>query len=95
MLDLYGREFALVRFGHDAPDGREIVEAGKSRRVPIAVQTIHDPEPAAIYEARLVLVRPDGHVAWRGSKAPADPMAVIDRIRGSSRRGSAKSGAGT
>jgi len=29
-----------------------------------------------------VLVRPDGHVAWRGDAAPADPVALIDRIRG-------------
>ena len=30
----------------------------------------------------LVLVRPDGHVAWRGDKVPKDPMSVIDRVRG-------------
>jgi hypothetical protein len=29
-----------------------------------------------------VLVRPDGHVAWRGDDAPADPLAVIDLVRG-------------
>jgi hypothetical protein len=34
------------------------------------------------YERRLVLVRPDGHVAWRGDASPADPLAVIDRVRG-------------
>jgi hypothetical protein len=82
MLDLFGRGFTLIRFGDDGPAGNEIVEAAKSRRVPITVQTIRDPDPAAIYDARLVLVRPDGHVAWRGGKAPAEPMTVIDRIRG-------------
>jgi hypothetical protein len=35
-----------------------------------------------MYERRLVLVRPDGHVAWRGDAPPADPLAVIDRVRG-------------
>jgi hypothetical protein len=50
--------------------------------VPFKVETIDNREAAAIYETRLVLVRPDGHVAWRGNDAPDDPMAVIDRIRG-------------
>jgi hypothetical protein len=29
-----------------------------------------------------VLVRPDGHVAWRGDDVPADPAWVIDTVRG-------------
>jgi hypothetical protein len=28
-----------------------------------------------------VLVRPDGHVAWRGNACSDEPMAAIDRIR--------------
>jgi 2-polyprenyl-6-methoxyphenol hydroxylase-like FAD-dependent oxidoreductase len=85
MLDLYGREFTLVRFGHDGAAGKEIVAAARSRGVPIIVQSVHDPEAEAIYDARLVLVRPDGHVAWRGNTVPADLMPMIDRIRGGSR----------
>jgi hypothetical protein len=42
-------------------------------------------------------VRPDGHVAWRGDRAPDDPLAVIDCIRGASAscpgRAAARSGA--
>jgi len=30
----------------------------------------------------LVLSRPDQHVAWRGDRSPADPLALIDRVRG-------------
>ena len=81
-LDLYGRGFVLARFGQEAPEDQEIVEAAKARGVPIKVETIDNREAAAIYETRLVLVRPDGHVAWRGNDAPDDPMALIDRIRG-------------
>jgi hypothetical protein len=33
----------------------------------------------------LVLSRPDQHVAWRGHCAPADPLTLIDRIRGAGR----------
>ncbi len=37
----------------------------------------------ALYERRMVLVRPDGHVAWRGDVLPANADALIDRVRGS------------
>jgi Aromatic-ring hydroxylase, C-terminal len=42
----------------------------------------NEPQAAALYERKLVLVRPDGHVAWRGDAPPADPLAMIDRVRG-------------
>jgi hypothetical protein len=35
-----------------------------------------------LYARKLVLVRPDGHVAWRGDALPADATALIDRVRG-------------
>jgi hypothetical protein len=43
---------------------------------------IADAEIAADYERPLVLVRPDGHVAWRGDRCPADPSAIVERVRG-------------
>ncbi|MGN5478143.1 hypothetical protein ACTMU2_17670 [Cupriavidus basilensis] len=32
----------------------------------------------------MVLVRPDGQVAWRGDYLPADLHALLDRVRGAS-----------
>ena len=29
-----------------------------------------------------VLVRPDGHVAWRGDQVPADAAGLVDTVRG-------------
>jgi 2-polyprenyl-6-methoxyphenol hydroxylase-like FAD-dependent oxidoreductase len=31
---------------------------------------------------RLLLVRPDQHIAWRGDHAPPDPGQLIDHLRG-------------
>jgi hypothetical protein len=59
-----------------------IEQAFGARRVPLAIMTTADPAIGALYERRLVLVRPDGHVAWRGDALPADPYALVDRIRG-------------
>ena len=81
-LDLYGRGFVLARFGAAAPDGAEIAGAAKARGVPLRTVTIDKPEAADIHERKLVLVRPDGHVAWRGDHPPADALGVIDRVRG-------------
>jgi hypothetical protein len=44
--------------------------------------TLHDPLAASLHARRLVLVRADGHAAWRGDAMPSDPIAVIDRVRG-------------
>jgi hypothetical protein len=40
------------------------------------------PAIRAAYERDLVLVRPDGYVAWRGNQPPGDAYALIDAIRG-------------
>jgi hypothetical protein len=34
------------------------------------------------YESRLILVRPDRHVAWTGDKAPADQEYVMRLVTG-------------
>jgi hypothetical protein len=81
VLDLYGSAFVLLRFS-GAPPATAIEEAARSRRVPLTTITLEEPEAAALYERRMVLVRPDGHVAWRGDCVPTDALALIDRVRG-------------
>ncbi len=79
-LDLFGHGFVLMRFGTRDVSG--LVEAAARRKVPFTVVDIDDESIKTLYEQALVLVRPDGHVAWRSNDAPADAMAIIDRIRG-------------
>jgi hypothetical protein len=81
-LDLYGDGFVLVRLGQNPPTATPLIEAAKARQVPLREVVIADPAIAALYERPLVLVRPDGHVAWRGDACPLDAAAVIDRVRG-------------
>jgi hypothetical protein len=80
VLDLFGRGFTLLRFGGEGGDA--LVAAACAAEVPLNVADITDDAAARLYERRLVLVRPDGHVAWRGDSAPADAGAIIDQIRG-------------
>ena len=81
ILDLYGEGFVLLRFP-GAPDSKAMSDAAAARGVPLTVAEISEPEAASLYQRRLVLVRPDGHVAWRGDTVPADAMALIDQVRG-------------
>jgi 2-polyprenyl-6-methoxyphenol hydroxylase-like FAD-dependent oxidoreductase len=81
-LDLFGRGFVLLGFGVDPAEGAPLLAAAEARRVPMRFIPLDEPHLFELYERRLVLVRPDGHVAWRDNSAPADPLAVVDRIRG-------------
>ncbi|MFF6777220.1 FAD-dependent monooxygenase [Streptomyces sp. NPDC012637] len=79
-LDLFGREFVLMCFEAGEQDGT--VRAFAERRVPLRVVRCADPVAAERYERPYVLVRPDGHVAWRGTAPPRDPGALADLVRG-------------
>ncbi|OIK00787.1 FAD-binding monooxygenase [Streptomyces sp. MUSC 14] len=80
-LDLFGRGFALLCF---AGAGRlpDVERAFAGRGVPLTVHAGAGGAAAALYERSFVLVRPDGHVAWRGDRLPDDPAAFVDTVRG-------------
>jgi 2-polyprenyl-6-methoxyphenol hydroxylase-like FAD-dependent oxidoreductase len=84
-LDLFGRGFVLMRFGAspaEAADTAQLAAAAANRGVPLRICDVADEAVAALYGRRLVLVRPDGHVAWRDDEPPADATKVIDTVRG-------------
>jgi 2-polyprenyl-6-methoxyphenol hydroxylase-like FAD-dependent oxidoreductase len=81
-LDLFGRSFVLLRFGEDAPAVDALVAAAREVQLPLEVVDIRHAEAERLYERRLVLVRPDGQVAWRGDAAPENARHCIDVVRG-------------
>ncbi|WP_338497976.1 FAD-dependent monooxygenase [Streptomyces sp. SJL17-4] len=89
-LDLFGPEFVLLSLGRGAPEG--LVRAFADRRVPLKVVRCDDGEVARRYGRPLVLVRPDGHVAWRGAAAPAAPGRLADLVRGAGTTGTGAGG---
>jgi 2-polyprenyl-6-methoxyphenol hydroxylase-like FAD-dependent oxidoreductase len=86
-LDLFGRGFALLGFGAEAAEAAPLLEAARHRHLPLTFTAIAEPQIAALYERRFVLVRPDGHVAWRADRMPEDALCVIDVVRGAADRG--------
>jgi hypothetical protein len=78
LYDEFGRGFALIDFG--APNAaRAMAAAAQARGVPIKILSLD--RPSELYHSKLVLVRPDQHIAWHGDDVP-DPLAVIERVRG-------------
>lgn len=81
-LDLFGEGFTLLCLGHDLPEPAAFGRAAAARGVPLDIVRIDERLVADAYEAGLVLVRPDGHVAWRGAEVPEDAIRVVDVVRG-------------
>ena len=57
-----------------------ILAAAARRGVPLKLLDVETAD--AVYDRKLVLSRPDGHVAWRGDSEPPHPLELIDRVRG-------------
>ncbi len=80
LYDAMGPEFTLLRFERGV-DVTTIERAARLRKVPLKVLDVA-PSAAAVDRSALILSRPDQHVAWRGERPPADPLALIDHVRG-------------
>ena len=81
LYDAMGAGFTLLRFDRSVSVDA-LVAAATVRRAPIAVLDVDSDEAASLYRDKLVLSRPDQHVAWRGNAVPADALTLIDRVRG-------------
>lgn len=79
-LDLFGKSFVLFNFS--GTNSSTITEAAHAAGVPLEVVNVDEPKVRELYERDLVLVRPDGHVAWRGDSVPDNPSAILDKVRG-------------
>jgi hypothetical protein len=82
LYDLFGQGFTLLVLG-DA-DGADIAAAvgeADAANVPLRVVTLADADLAARYEATRALIRPDQHVAWRGTAWPAG-SGLLDLVTG-------------
>ncbi|MGE0733874.1 MAG: FAD-dependent monooxygenase [Alphaproteobacteria bacterium] len=82
LFDRFGPGFTLLRTGAQPADASSFLAAAKRRNVPLALCDIAEPQVADLYNAPLVLLRPDHHVAWRGQRAPDDADAILARVTG-------------
>ena len=85
LYDALGPGFTLLRFDRSVSVDA-LCGAAAKRGVPLTVLDVESDDAASLYRHKLVLSRPDQHVAWRGDAQPDDAMALIDRVRGAAMR---------
>jgi flavin-dependent monooxygenase StaC len=80
-IDLFGDGFVLACAR--PPQGVDRLHAAfAARSVPLLSTSLPEGEAADRYGRALVLVRPDGHVAWRGRELPDDLDALAATVSG-------------
>ncbi len=82
LYDRLGNGLTLLRLRDDA-DVVPFIESATARGVPLTIVELRGQTLEKLYAASLLLVRPDQHVAWRGTSVDqATAGTIIDSIRG-------------
>jgi 2-polyprenyl-6-methoxyphenol hydroxylase-like FAD-dependent oxidoreductase len=81
LCDRFADGFTLLRTDPTL-DAEPLLAVARDSGVPVELLDIGEPAVRSRYETALILIFPDGHVAWRGNQPPDDPKGVIDRARG-------------
>jgi FAD-dependent monooxygenase len=78
IFDLYGKDYTLVDFLNRQDSGASfLVDTAALRLFPLKhLPLARENEAHKIWEKGLVLVRPDGHVAWRGDEIQNQAAAI-------------------
>ena len=81
LFDQFGRGYTLVDAVPGPSDAKPLLDEAELVGVPVRHLVLDDPRLCQLYGHRLVLVRPDLHIAWSGTTV-ADPAEVVARVRG-------------
>ncbi len=82
LFDHFGQGFTLLVLGPHEVECSRLEHAACFRGLPLTVLRRSESELRELYQASLVLIRPDQHVAWRSDTEPEDPGAVLDVLCG-------------
>ena len=81
LYDALGSDYTLVSF--DAAIAADaLVEAAQRRGFPLTVLNCEVPDESEWLQTKLILVRPDRHVAWRDDALPDDADRLLDVLTG-------------
>lgn len=81
LFDHLGKGFCLLKLDPSA-ETAPLEAASALHGVPFKVFDLDNQEARDLYERKLILVRPDQHVAWRGDELPESCERLINIVRG-------------
>ena len=81
LYDALGPEYTLLVLDRDV-EWQGLAEASMAVGLPLSVLEIAPGDADSVYEEKLVIVRPDQHVAWRGDEAPDDALGLMRFLGG-------------
>jgi 2-polyprenyl-6-methoxyphenol hydroxylase-like FAD-dependent oxidoreductase len=82
VYDKLGPWYTLLNLGGEDVDTTPLESAFRSFGAPLRVIRISNAEIREVYQRKLILVRPDVHVAWRGDASPRDPGSLACKVLG-------------
>jgi len=79
LYDLFGQDFTLLIPGNQDAGADLLRDAALELTIPLTIVEIQDARVEALYGAGLALIRPDQHIAWRGTVS--NLAAAMDILR--------------
>jgi len=71
-LDLTGKKFSLFCMTNRSHEINHFETITNELKVPLEIHFIESKQATELYAYSYVMIRPDGHVAWRGNSLPID-----------------------
>ncbi|MDX2204071.1 MAG: FAD-dependent oxidoreductase [Hyphomicrobiaceae bacterium] len=81
LYDGLGPGYTLLRLDRTA-DVTPLKAAAETVGMPLAIVDVTGEAAGKAYDRKLVIVRTDQHVAWRGDRVPDDAAGLVDLLRG-------------
>jgi 2-polyprenyl-6-methoxyphenol hydroxylase-like FAD-dependent oxidoreductase len=81
LFDTFGFEWTLLRIGRNCPSASRLMDAAAVAGMQLQVVPICCDRLSALYEAPLVLIRPDQIVAWRG-QTDVESGSIVQTLLG-------------
>lgn len=80
LYDALGTGYTMLRFDANV-DVTDFEALASARGMPLKIVDIHSQDSRCnVYSHKLVLSRPDQHIAWRGDELPENVAGLIDKI---------------